>query len=109
MARVFIPSCHPRFGQGIENLLRRQTGLEISGSEKEVTKAIERIKELGPEKERSFLEEHITRWILCFCDVMVQEARLDFYRGIARMTKGFVLDEAQKVAELVEWARAAEA
>jgi TorA maturation chaperone TorD len=59
------------------------------------------------EKERAFLEEHITRWIPRFCDVMHQEARLDFYRGIARMTKGFVLDEAQKVAELVEWARAA--
>jgi len=59
------------------------------------------------EKEQAFLEEHITRWIPRFCDVMLQEARLDFYRGIARMTKGFVLDEAQKVAELVDWARAA--
>jgi TorA maturation chaperone TorD len=60
------------------------------------------------EKEQAFLEEHITRWIPRFCEVMDQEARLDFYRGIAHMTKGFVLDEAQKVAELVEWAQVAE-
>lgn len=56
-------------------------------------------------KEWAFLEEHITRWIPRFCDVMAQEAQLDFYRGIAWMTKGFVLDEAQKTRELVEWAR----
>jgi TorA maturation chaperone TorD len=60
------------------------------------------------EKERAFLEEHIARWIPRFSEVMVEEARLDFYRGIARMTKGFVLDEAQKVAELLEWAQVAE-
>jgi len=61
------------------------------------------------EKERVFLGEHVAHWIPRFCDVMVREARLDFYRGIARMTKGFVLDEAQRAAELLEWARAAEA
>lgn len=59
------------------------------------------------EKEQAFLNKHITRWIPRFCDVMVREAQLDFYRGIARMTKGFVLDEAQRAAELVEWVRAA--
>jgi TorA maturation chaperone TorD len=60
------------------------------------------------EQERAFLEEHITRWIPHFCEVMAQEAQLDFYRGIARMTKGFVLDEAQKVAELIKWVHVAE-
>ena len=60
------------------------------------------------EKEVGFLNEHITRWMPRFCDVMVKEARLDFYRGIAQMTKGFVLDEAQKVAEYLEWAGTAQ-
>jgi TorA maturation chaperone TorD len=60
------------------------------------------------ERQRAFLEEHITRWIPRFCDVMAREARLDFHRGIARMTKGFVLGEAQKVVELVGWADVAE-
>jgi TorA maturation chaperone TorD len=56
------------------------------------------------EKEQGFLEEHVARWIPRFCDVMAKEARLDFYRGIALLTKGFVLDEAQKVAEHLDWA-----
>ncbi len=54
------------------------------------------------EKELGFLNEHITRWIPRFCDVMGKKARLDFYRGIARLTKGFVLDDAQKAAEYLE-------
>ncbi len=58
------------------------------------------------ESEQAFLQEHILRWIPRFCEVMFQQASLDFYRGIARMTKGFVLDDAQKAAELLEWARA---
>jgi len=59
------------------------------------------------EQERAFLEEHVTRWVPRFCDVMANEARLDFYKGIARMTKGFVMDETQKVAEFINWALAA--
>ena len=56
------------------------------------------------EKERAFLDEHITEWVPRFCEVMVQEARLDFFRGIARMTRGFVLAETEKVAELTQTA-----
>jgi TorA maturation chaperone TorD len=60
------------------------------------------------EKERAFLDEHVARWIPRFCDVMEKEARLDFYRGIALLTRGFVRDEAQKVPEHLAWATAAE-
>jgi len=49
--------------------------------------------------ERAFLDGHLARWVPRFCDVMEKEARLGFYQGIARMTKGFVLDEAENVAE----------
>lgn len=55
------------------------------------------------EKARTFLEEHVVRWVPRFCEVMEQEARLGFYRGIARMTKGFVLDEAAKLGEYLDW------
>jgi DNA-binding NarL/FixJ family response regulator len=48
MKRVFILSSHPLFSQGIENLLRREAGLEIVGRETDVDKALERIKELQP-------------------------------------------------------------
>jgi len=54
------------------------------------------------EKERTFLEEHITDWIPRFCEVMFQEAQLDFFKGIAQMTQGFVLSETEKVAEILE-------
>ena len=49
MKRVFILSSHPLFSQGVENLLRRESGLEIVGRETDVDKAVERIKELQPD------------------------------------------------------------
>lgn len=61
------------------------------------------------EKEQAFLDEHILRWIPRFCDLMFQEAQLDFYRGVAKLTKGFVQGEARTAAELVNGARAAQA
>jgi len=58
------------------------------------------------EKERAFLEEHILCWVPRFCDLMFEQAQLDFYRGIARLTKGFVQGELQTAAELINEARA---
>jgi DNA-binding NarL/FixJ family response regulator len=33
MKRIFMLSSHPLFSQGVESLLRRETGLEIVGRE----------------------------------------------------------------------------
>jgi DNA-binding NarL/FixJ family response regulator len=49
MKRVIILFSHPLFGQGVESLLRRETGLEIVGRETDANKVIERIKELRPD------------------------------------------------------------
>jgi hypothetical protein len=49
MVRVFIFSCHPLFGQGVERLLCQETGLDIVGWETDVDKAFERIKKLKPD------------------------------------------------------------
>ena len=49
MRRVFILSSHPLFSHGVENLLRRESRLEIVGREADVDKAMERIKELQPD------------------------------------------------------------
>ena len=49
MRRVFILSSHPLFSQGVENLLRQESRLEIVGREADVDKAVERIKELQPD------------------------------------------------------------
>lgn len=47
--------------------------------------------------EQAFLREHIVRWIPRFCDVVIEQADLDFYRGMAQVTKGFIEDELQKM------------
>ncbi len=55
--------------------------------------------------EQTFLGEHVYRWIPRFCDVMFEQARLDFYRGVARLTKGFLLGEAQTTGSLANQVR----
>jgi TorA maturation chaperone TorD len=42
------------------------------------------------ETEKSFLEDHIALWVPIFCKRMLEEAREDFYLGIAHLTLGFV-------------------
>lgn len=61
------------------------------------------------EKEQAFLGQHIGTWVPRFCDVMFKEAQLDFYRGIARLTKGYVEADAKTAGELVDVARSMQA
>lgn len=49
-------------------------------------------------EEQAFLNDHISKWMIRFCEIMFQDTRIDFFRGIARMTKGFIQDEILKVA-----------
>lgn len=56
------------------------------------------------EQERAFVEDHLARWVPRFCELACAEARIDFYRGIARLTKGFVEDETERVCDLLQWA-----
>jgi DNA-binding NarL/FixJ family response regulator len=49
MKRIFMLSTHPLFSQGVESLLRQETGLEVVGRETDVDKAVERIRELQPD------------------------------------------------------------
>ena len=55
-------------------------------------------------KEHAFLNEHVARWVPRFCDEMVKDARLDFYLGVARLIRGYLLDEHQKSAVYLELA-----
>lgn len=45
------------------------------------------------DKERAFLADHVGTWVPKYCDVMFDDARTDLYRGVARLTKGFIADE----------------
>lgn len=37
-----------------------------------------------------FLRQHIMKWVPGFCKQMQRRAELDFYRGVSRLTRGFV-------------------
>lgn len=51
--------------------------------------------------QRKFMEEHLIRWVPRFCDLVADLARIRFYRDIARLTKDFVLDDWEFLAESV--------
>jgi TorA maturation chaperone TorD len=53
----------------------------------------------------AFLRDHLIRWTPRFCDHLATQTRHDFFRGIAWLTKGFILNETYRVAELMEWTR----
>jgi TorA maturation chaperone TorD len=40
--------------------------------------------------ERKFIEEHLVKWIPTFCDKVISEAELSFYREMAKLTKSLV-------------------
>ena len=43
--------------------------------------------------EKKFIEEHLVRWIPTFCDEVIGEAELPFYREMAALTKKFIAFE----------------
>jgi len=49
MKRIFIISDQSLFGQGLDSLLRQESGLDIVGCERDVDAAVERIKMLQPD------------------------------------------------------------
>ena len=42
------------------------------------------------QEEKSFLEDHIALWVPVFCERMLEEAREEYYRGLAHLTLGLV-------------------
>lgn len=47
--------------------------------------------------EKKFIEEHLVRWVPDFCDKVIKEAELSFYREMAALTKNFIEFERQEV------------
>lgn len=52
--------------------------------------------------QKSFLEEHVLAWIPKFCDVVLKEAESDFYRGVAKLTRGYLRLDAEQVKEILK-------
>jgi TorA maturation chaperone TorD len=45
--------------------------------------------------EREFLYKHVVEWVPVFCAEMFADAREDFYRGMAQLTRAFVVLDAE--------------
>ena len=47
--------------------------------------------------EKKFIEEHLARWVPIFCEKVIQEAELSFYREMAALTKNFIEFEKEEI------------
>lgn len=55
--------------------------------------------------QKEYLNEHLLIWVPDFCDALTENKLSDFYKGIARLTKGFILLEEAVIEELLETVR----
>lgn len=51
-------------------------------------------------KEKSFLEEHVTRWVPRFCDEVMERDRTVLYRALAKIVKAFIALDLELLKEL---------
>jgi TorA maturation chaperone TorD len=47
--------------------------------------------------EKKFLDDHILKWIPLFCDKIIADTKLSFYREIAELTKNFIELEIEEI------------
>ncbi len=52
------------------------------------------------ENEKKFIKEHLVRWVPIFCEKVIQEAELPFYREMAGLTKKFIEFENEEIKRL---------
>ena len=47
--------------------------------------------------EKKFIEEHLACWVPIFCEKVINEAELLFYREMAALTKNFIEFEKEEI------------
>ena len=47
--------------------------------------------------EKKFIDEHLTKWLSVFCKKIISEAKLPFYREMARITSNFMEFEKEEI------------
>jgi len=57
------------------------------------------------EVEEAFLERHLTKWAGELCSRVTRLSTLDFYRGVAEITKEYIAQDYREVKELIKEAR----
>jgi TorA maturation chaperone TorD len=55
--------------------------------------------------QREFMDEHLLKWAPTYCDALYEYKRSNFYKGIAKLTKGFILLDDAVLKDLMESAR----
>jgi len=63
-------------------LIRREKQAWVESDEKSARSCVS--------VQKKFLEEHLIQWIPDFCDKVVQQAELPFYRAVAELTRSFI-------------------
>jgi TorA maturation chaperone TorD len=53
------------------------------------------------ELQKRFMDEHLLKWVPDFCDGLFASDQSDFYKGIAKFTKGFLLFDRLALNELL--------
>lgn len=53
------------------------------------------------EAQRDFLDKHLSRWVPKLCVGILELARCDFYKAIAKITRGYLDMDKKMVAELI--------
>jgi len=52
--------------------------------------------------QNDFLKDHLSKWVPAFCDELCEKSTNDFFRGIGKITKGFLISERELLDELHE-------
>jgi TorA maturation chaperone TorD len=47
--------------------------------------------------QKEFLDNHLLKWVPKFCDELYKKSENDFYKGIGKLTKGFIISEKDVV------------
>ncbi len=50
--------------------------------------------------QRDFMKDHLSKWAPAFCDELCEKSYNDFFRGIGKITKGFLISEIELLDEL---------
>ena len=50
------------------------------------------------EMQKKFLKEHIAKWVPKFCDDVIRESKLEFYKESARLLREFIEEEIKRIS-----------
>ncbi|MFQ5936669.1 MAG: molecular chaperone [Acidiferrobacterales bacterium] len=52
--------------------------------------------------EKKFISEHLAQWVPRFCEKVIEEAELSFYREMAILTRNFIESDKEEIEQLAQ-------